>query len=192
MPQVLDLAIFLLRWLQQPHILPMHSPVKYAYIPITGCLCVHAVPECVCAYHGVLHHKCPGADWDAALLQPQSAFVITCMLPDHMTSHDFCDCTGACAYGGQFTLTTALRLVEAAPATAMSYLTVVWGLLLGVLVFQEVNPHHVCCFAVAMSHINTEVCRVWKDVPMKPSPQACSVLYGSSLISYAVAQEVLM
>ena len=47
--------------------------------------------------------------------------------------------TGACAYGGQFTLTSALRLVEAAPATAMSYLTVVWGLLLGFAVFQEVT-----------------------------------------------------
>ena len=45
---------------------------------------------------------------------------------------------GACAYGGQVTLTTALRLVEAAPATAMSYLTVVWGILLGFIVFKEV------------------------------------------------------
>ena len=47
--------------------------------------------------------------------------------------------TGICAYGGQVTLTTALRLVEAAPATAMSYLTIVWGILLGFVVFQEVN-----------------------------------------------------
>ena len=52
--------------------------------------------------------------------------------------------TGICAYGGQVTLTTALRLVEAAPATAMSYLTIVWGILLGFIVFQEVSvPGHV-------------------------------------------------
>ncbi|KAL3152754.1 hypothetical protein ABBQ38_012341 [Trebouxia sp. C0009 RCD-2024] len=46
--------------------------------------------------------------------------------------------TGLCAYGGQVCLTSALRLVEASPATAMSYLTVVWGLILGFFIFQEV------------------------------------------------------
>ena len=45
---------------------------------------------------------------------------------------------GLCAYCGQFSLTTALKLVEAAPATATSYLAVVWGLGLGYLVFKEV------------------------------------------------------
>ena len=35
-------------------------------------------------------------------------------------------------------MTAALRLVEAANATAMSYLTVVWGLILGYLFFYEV------------------------------------------------------
>ena len=45
---------------------------------------------------------------------------------------------GLCAYGGQVCLTSALRLVEAAPATAMSYLTVVWGLILGYFIFKEV------------------------------------------------------
>lgn len=45
---------------------------------------------------------------------------------------------GLCAYGGQVCLTTALLLVEAAPVTAMSYLTVVWGLILGFFVFREV------------------------------------------------------
>lgn len=46
--------------------------------------------------------------------------------------------TGLCAYGGQVSLTSALRLVEASPATAMSYLTVVWGLILGYFIFTEV------------------------------------------------------
>jgi len=35
-------------------------------------------------------------------------------------------------------LTAALRLVEASSATAMSYLTVVWGLILGYFCFSEV------------------------------------------------------
>ena len=42
-------------------------------------------------------------------------------------------------------LTSALRLVEASPATAMSYLTVVWGLILGYFVFKEV-----CCARFAL------------------------------------------
>ena len=46
---------------------------------------------------------------------------------------------GSCAYGAQVTLTAALRLVEASPATAMSYLTVVWGLVLGYFFFSEVQ-----------------------------------------------------
>lgn len=46
---------------------------------------------------------------------------------------------GSCAYGAQVTLTAALRLVEASPATAMSYLTVVWGLILGYFFFSEVR-----------------------------------------------------
>ena len=47
-------------------------------------------------------------------------------------------CAGSVAYGGSLTLTAALRLVEAALATAMSYLTVVWGLILGYFFFSEV------------------------------------------------------
>lgn len=45
---------------------------------------------------------------------------------------------GTLAYGGGVTLTAALRLVEASLATAMSYLTVVWGLILGYFFFSEV------------------------------------------------------
>ncbi|DBB00802.1 TPA: hypothetical protein ACH3X1_000731 [Trebouxia sp. C0004] len=46
--------------------------------------------------------------------------------------------TGCFAYGGGVALTAALRLVEASSATAMSYLTVVWGLILGYFFFSEV------------------------------------------------------
>jgi drug/metabolite transporter (DMT)-like permease len=45
---------------------------------------------------------------------------------------------GCFAYGGGVALTAALRLVEASSATAMSYLTVVWGLILGYFFFSEV------------------------------------------------------
>ncbi len=39
-------------------------------------------------------------------------------------------------YGSQVTMTMALRRVKAAPATAMSYLSVVWGILAGLAIFS--------------------------------------------------------
>jgi len=53
----------------------------------------------------------------------------------HMVS-----CAGCAAYGSQMSQTIALKMVEASLATAMSYLSVVWGMLSGYLVF-----HEVCC-----------------------------------------------
>ncbi|DBA96422.1 TPA: hypothetical protein ACH3X1_015318 [Trebouxia sp. C0004] len=47
--------------------------------------------------------------------------------------------TGCAAYGSQLSQTLALKLVEASLATAMSYLSVVWGMLSGYLVFHEVS-----------------------------------------------------
>ncbi|KAL0034338.1 hypothetical protein WJX77_009880 [Trebouxia sp. C0004] len=44
---------------------------------------------------------------------------------------------GCAAYGSQLSQTLALKLVEASLATAMSYLSVVWGMLSGYLVFHE-------------------------------------------------------
>ena len=49
---------------------------------------------------------------------------------------------GCAAYGSQMSQTIALKMVEASLATAMSYLSVVWGILSGYLVF-----HEVCCNA---------------------------------------------
>ncbi len=49
-------------------------------------------------------------------------------------------CAGCAAYGSQMSQTIALKMVEASLATAMSYLSVVWGMLSGYLVF-----HEVCC-----------------------------------------------
>ncbi|KAL0034340.1 hypothetical protein WJX77_009880 [Trebouxia sp. C0004] len=46
---------------------------------------------------------------------------------------------GCAAYGSQLSQTLALKLVEASLATAMSYLSVVWGMLSGYLVFHEVS-----------------------------------------------------
>ncbi|DBA66693.1 TPA: hypothetical protein ACH3X2_002157 [Trebouxia sp. C0005] len=47
--------------------------------------------------------------------------------------------TGCAAYGSQLSQTLALKLVEASLATAMSYLSVVWGMLSGYLVFHEIS-----------------------------------------------------
>ena len=62
-------------------------------------------------------------------------FIYTKLNPKYSRAPAF---AGSCAYGAQVTLTAALRLVEASPATAMSYLTVVWGLILGYFFFSEV------------------------------------------------------
>jgi hypothetical protein len=43
---------------------------------------------------------------------------------------------GVAGYGSQVTMTMALRRVKAAPATAMSYLSVVWGILAGLAIFR--------------------------------------------------------
>ena len=45
-------------------------------------------------------------------------------------------CAGIAGYGSQVTMTMALRRVKAAPATAMSYLSVVWGIIAVLFVFQ--------------------------------------------------------
>lgn len=48
--------------------------------------------------------------------------------------------SAACsAYGSQMSQTIALKMVHASLATAMSYLSVVWGILSGYLVFSEVS-----------------------------------------------------
>jgi drug/metabolite transporter (DMT)-like permease len=47
-------------------------------------------------------------------------------------------------YGSQVTMTMALRRVKAAPATAMSYLSVVWGILAGLAIFSVSRPNCHC------------------------------------------------
>ena len=55
-----------------------------------------------------------------------------------MTNHF--PCNAACsAYGSQMSQTIALKMVQASLATAMSYLSVVWGIMSGYLVFTEVK-----------------------------------------------------
>ncbi|DBB00736.1 TPA: hypothetical protein ACH3X1_000669 [Trebouxia sp. C0004] len=46
--------------------------------------------------------------------------------------------TACTAYGVQMSQTIALKMVQASLATAMSYLSVVWGIMFGYLVFSEV------------------------------------------------------
>ena len=47
---------------------------------------------------------------------------------------------GLAGYGTQICMTYALKFAKAAPAIAMSYLSVVWGLLGGYFFFHEVMP----------------------------------------------------
>lgn len=46
---------------------------------------------------------------------------------------------GFSAYGSQMSQTIALKMTHAPLATAMSYLSVVWGIMSGYLVFGEVS-----------------------------------------------------
>ncbi len=50
-----------------------------------------------------------------------------------------CAFAGLAGYGSQVTMTMALRRVKAAPATAMSYLSVVWGIVAGLAIFHVRN-----------------------------------------------------
>ncbi len=46
---------------------------------------------------------------------------------------------GFCSYGSQFCMTFALRYAKAAPALAMSYISIVATLLYGYFIFAEVQ-----------------------------------------------------
>lgn len=46
---------------------------------------------------------------------------------------------GFSAYGSQMSQTIALKMVHVSLATAMSYLSVIWGVMSGYLVFSEVS-----------------------------------------------------
>lgn len=50
-----------------------------------------------------------------------------------------CCMAGVAGYGTQICMTYALKYSKAAPALAMSYLSVVWGLLGGFFFFHEVT-----------------------------------------------------
>ena len=54
---------------------------------------------------------------------------------------------GLAGYGTQICMTYALKYAKAAPAIAMSYLSVVWGLLGGYFFFHEVSFVHAVRFA---------------------------------------------
>lgn len=53
---------------------------------------------------------------------------------------------GVAGYGTQICMTYALKYSKAAPALAMSYLSVVWGLLGGFFFFHEVSCWQSCCY----------------------------------------------
>ena len=52
---------------------------------------------------------------------------------------------GLAGYGTQICMTYALKFAKAAPAIAMSYLSVVWGLLGGFFFFHEVRLNTQTC-----------------------------------------------
>ena len=52
---------------------------------------------------------------------------------------------GMTGYGTQICMTFALQNARAAPAIAMSYLSVVWSLLAGILLFHEI-PNAMCAY----------------------------------------------
>lgn len=57
-----------------------------------------------------------------------------------------CESAGIAGYGTQICMTYALKYAKAAPALAMSYLSVVWGLLGGYFVFHEVSLCPYLCY----------------------------------------------
>lgn len=54
---------------------------------------------------------------------------------------------GFSAYGSQMSQTIALKMTHASLATAMSYLSVVWGIMSGYLVFGEVSSSGIAWLA---------------------------------------------
>lgn len=66
----------------------------------------------------------------------------------HIDGIWYCNCSryrmieadaGFSAYGSQMSQTIALKMVHVSLATAMSYLSVIWGVMSGYLVFGEVS-----------------------------------------------------
>ena len=61
------------------------------------------------------------------------------------------NCAGLAGYGTQICMTYALKYSKAAPAIAMSYLSVVWGLLGGYFFFHEVCTLHPAALHCALT-----------------------------------------
>ena len=55
-------------------------------------------------------------------------------------------CTGLTSYGSQICMTNALRFARAAPALAMSYVSVIITLVYGYFIFNEVKPALPCTY----------------------------------------------
>lgn len=91
-----------------------------------------------------LHNN--GRHADAAAWQASAAVGVAVFVgaaapvgpPPRARTSTFCvrRAAGVAGYGSQVTMTMALRRVKAAPATAMSYLSVVWGILAGLAIFN--------------------------------------------------------
>jgi len=58
-------------------------------------------------------------------------------------------CAGLMGYGTQICMTFALQNCKAAPAIAMSYLSVVWSILSGILIFHEI-PNWISCMGAVV------------------------------------------
>ena len=64
-----------------------------------------------------------------------------------------CVRAGLTSYGSQFCMTNALRYARAAPALAMSYISVVLTIIYGYYIFDEVTPS---LFSWNMRHMWSE------------------------------------
>ena len=75
--------------------------------------------------------------------------------------------TGVAGYGTQICMTYALKFAKAAPALAMSYLSVVWGLLGGFFFFHEVSIclYWLCAYKLLLLQV---LCRLTVSSAQKP------------------------
>lgn len=95
----------------------------------------------------------------------------------------------ACAaYGSQMSQTIALKMVQASLATAMSYLSVVWGILSGYFVFSEVghkllSPKHMHECSSHQRFMYIEIVCIWRELMHLPQCENDHNMYTCRITS---------
>jgi drug/metabolite transporter (DMT)-like permease len=80
--------------------------------------------------------------------------------PTHAKEILTCLLVGLLGYGAQISLTYGLRSAKAAPAIATSYLSVVWGVLAGYFLFDEVRPALQCSLPSSSMRVQIVTLRI--------------------------------